>query len=183
MPLTRDQYLKLTRTLRWANANGWRYGPWGHTWRNADWSVTFDPKLSALTVDRVQPGRTVIADRVRRAVVYNVTSLDEVLDVLSALGIPVHESEPVPDGHALDGPISFADAGQAFADLVDGRVTPCRAACVLSTLARQGLIVSTEYADEMASDLAVDRVGGGVDLGEVLTSRDYVPLHEAGRGA
>ena len=56
----------------------------------------------------------------------------------------------------FDSPASFADAGQAFADWVDGRVTPDEAGQVLSRLAHQGLIVSAAYHDEVT--------GGSADL-------------------
>ena len=62
-------------------------------------------------------------------------------------GWPPPRVEPV-DPDSFDGPTSFIDAGQVFADLVDGRVLPDQAADALSKLARQGLIISVEYHDE-----------------------------------
>jgi hypothetical protein len=75
---------------------------------------------------------------------------------LKCLGWPlVQVDESTPD--ELDGPASFLDAGQAFADWVDGRITSERAAEVLSRLAQQGLIVSAAYHDEVTG-------GGSTDL-------------------
>lgn len=70
-------------------------------------------------------------------------------------------SEPLPvmpsvddEPDDFDGPASFIEAGQAFADWVDGRVTAECAAEVLSKLARDGLIVSVAYHDEISEGQA-----------------------------
>lgn len=55
----------------------------------------------------------------------------------------------VDDQAELDSPATFADAGQAFADLVDGAVTADRSAEVLSSLAQNGLIISVAYHEEV----------------------------------
>lgn len=72
----------------------------------------------------------------------------------------------------LDDPEDFAEAGQAFADAVQGDVTATVAARVLSMLAGSGLIVSVRYHEEtssagpegdaMAADLA-DILDDGAD--------------------
>lgn len=89
---------------------------------------------------------------------------------------PVTVSEPLPvmpsvddEPDAFDGPASFIEAGQAFADWVDGRVSAEQAAEMLSRLARHGLIISVAYHDETSAAVA----GGQGDLfdgyvGEIL---------------
>jgi hypothetical protein len=68
----------------------------------------------------------------------------------------------------LDSPAMFADAGQAFADLVDGRVSAGRASEVLSQLAQQGLIVSVAYHEESISGPA-DLMDG---VAEIFTENE-----------
>lgn len=193
MPLTREQHLDVTCALRWARKHGWQHAAYAHAWRNAEHWVTFDATDSALAIG----GRFNTAPITPRLATFTVRSADEALDVLAALGLlhptlspmvkrcteeTVEPASGQPDGCAeeFDGPASFTEAGQAFADLVNGGVSAGRAAEVLSTLARQGLIVSTEYADEIRSDLALDRdaFGGGdiAELAMVLTTGEYVPL-------
>lgn len=193
MPLTREQRLDVTCALRWARKHGWQHAAYEHTWRNAGYWVTFDATDSSIVVD----GRFDTAPVALRLARFTAQTPEQVLDVLAALGL-LHPTlspmvnrcieetvEPASgqlDGCAegFDGPASFTEAGQAFADLVNGGVSAGRAAEVLSTLARQGLIVSTEYADEIRSDLALDRdaFGGGdiAELAMVLTTGEYVPL-------
>lgn len=66
---------------------------------------------------------------------------------------PLPGMPPAPEPDEFDGPASFSDAGQALADLIDGLISADRAAELLSRLARDGLIVSTTYHDEMLSQL------------------------------
>lgn len=202
MPLTRDQRLRLAYALKWSRDNGWKQGAWNHTWHNDVHWVAYDSVDTSLVVDSMHPtsplGRP-LAHRLRRAKVH-VENVDQALDVLTALGLLhpalspmvnrcVEESvEPAsgqPDvcANDFDGPVSFTEAGEAFADLVNGVVAPRRAAEVLSELARSGLIVSAEYADEITDELAVDRrlaeLGGDMaDLAMVVSGGHYVPLDQ-----
>jgi hypothetical protein len=81
--------------------------------------------------------------------------------------LPVVPSvDDAPD--AFDGPANFIEAGQAFADWVDGRVTAERAAEVLSLLARDGLIVSVGYHDELAEGEAAGEAALMADLAAII---------------
>jgi hypothetical protein len=198
MPLTREQRNRLVSALRWSRKNGWKAGVWPRTWNSATHWVGYDSETSILFVD------SAITDsldlRARRAKV-RIHSVDQALDILAALGLlhpglsplvsqfAIDTIDPAgqPDPTEFDGPASFGQAGQAFADLVHGRVTPLRAAEALSTLARQGLIASIEYLEETASgqvatDLTLHALGHETvnlaDLAMVMSSGHYVPLDQ-----
>lgn len=180
MPLAREQRVRLAKVLGWSRAHGWKHDVYPNTWRSADGltHVRFDSQDEQLVIDDLSLGN---GGPVRcRVALIPVEHLDLALRVLAAFGhIPatlVSSNEApdpgaravdVPDG--FDGPASFAEAGQAFADLVDGQVLPEQAAEGLSSLARSGLIVSAAYFNESRG--VADDADGALadDLADVLT--------------
>lgn len=189
MPLVREQRDCLARVMSWSRAHGWTHDAYPNSWRRTDGRarVRFDPEFRALIVDYPPP--------TSRAAWVPVDSPEVAVDVLAALGhVPAHLSplaskfictdpacpcastegdadfyalELGDDPDAFDGPASFLEAGQAFADLVDGRVSAERAAEVLSRLARDGLIVSVTYHEEACAGQAIGSAGGAEVAGQM----------------
>lgn len=179
MPLAREHRNSLARAMRWSRFNGWAHDVYPNTFRSTDdrTHVRFDSIDSTLVIARVDPDSSPLRCRVT---LVPVETPDVALNVLAALGhLPVElcplgekllgdlrpDDTPDPgdpDPDPFDGPASFIEAGQAFADWVDGRVTAERAAEVLSKLARDGLIVSVAYHDEAVEDRA------GEELAQII---------------
>jgi hypothetical protein len=175
MPLAREQRVRLARVLTWSRMHGWVHDVYPNTWRSADGltHIRFDSQDEELVVDLLRPSPL----RCRVALI-PVETPELALRVLAALGhIPtalagpdmspapgVHVQRDVPD--EFDGPASFTEAGQTFADLVDGQVTPEQAAEALSHLARSGLIVSAEYFNETRDMYPEDALAD--DLADVV---------------
>lgn len=185
MPLARDQRVCLARVMAWSRKNGWTHDAYPNSWRRTDGQarVHFDREDNALIVDASRPRG--------RAAVVPVESPEVAVDVLAALGhVPAelspminhkcpsatpclcagchHDAEPPvallwgdDDPDAFDGPASFLEAGQAFADHVDGRISAERAAEGLSRLARDGLIVSVAYHEEVCGGHAAQAFAAG----------------------
>lgn len=63
---------------------------------------------------------------------------------------------PVNDSDRYDGPASFAEAGEAFAEWSRNRLSAYWAAELLSRLAQAGLIVSVELHEEVAGGYAAE---------------------------
>jgi hypothetical protein len=184
MPLTREQRFRLARALGWSRANGWKHDAYPNCWRSADGRthVRYDTAEETLVVDHLQLDQDPLRCRVA---LIPIDDPDRALRMLAALGhLPDLDAWPEPeiadetDGtgpaaaapDAFDGPASFAEAGQVFADLVDGDVMPDRAAEVLSQLARAGLIVSVAYYDETVAgggEAAADEISYPASLGVV----------------
>jgi hypothetical protein len=184
MPLTHDQRVRLVQALRWARAHKWKNGVWPSTRHNDEHWVYFDATTDLLTIPTKDAAVT-------------VSSADEALDVLAALGIlhptlspminrfveeTVEPASAPPDAYAFDGPASFERAGEALEEMVNGRISAVRAAEVLSALAQQGLIASIEYVEQTTDELArftdcgMSDPSDIADLAMVLSTGEYVPL-------